>query len=343
MKNSDLEILICGAGAVGLGIAGGLLKNGAKLDLLARKHTEESLKKNGIHINGIFGEYAFPPDSFSVVSEDETPLSKEYDYIIICTKAYDVISTIKAVAARTSIKQTVFLLCQNGWGSAQNALEVIGDEKRIFNARVITGFQKTDPCSVKITVHADDILVGSIFFQGMERIMPLYKSLENGIVPTMLKPKIEPDILAKLLYNCCLNPLGALLRVPYGELPKTEFARNIMVDILTEAFQVFEASNMKTHWKTPEEYESLLYNELVPKTASHESSMLQDIRSGKQTEIDYLNGAIVKIAEHYGIPAPTNKMLSNLIRAKESLSTLKKYSHPRDDIWASNQNHYSSA
>lgn len=69
--------------------------------------------------------------------------------------------------------------------------------------------------------------------------------------------------------------------------------------------------------ETPEEYIKLFYNELLPPTSQHESSMLQDLRAGKRTEIDGLQGAVIKLAGKYNLSVPYNKILYKLIKSME--------------------------
>jgi 2-dehydropantoate 2-reductase len=123
-----------------------------------------------------------------------------------------------------------------------------------------------------------------------------------------------------MLYNCALNPLGAILDVPYGVLAKNATTRTIMNGIVDEAFSVMTAAGYKTHWPTSEDFLEVFYDKLVPDTAEHKSSTLQDIMAKKTTEIDALNGAVIRLAERYKAKLPYNLVIYNLIKFIEGRS-----------------------
>jgi 2-dehydropantoate 2-reductase len=171
---------------------------------------------------------------------------------------------------------------------------------------------------VEITVHADAIHIGSLFSGDVSVVEPLCRAIHAGGIPCEKTDSIGEDLWAKMLYNCALNPLGAILRVPYGALADEASTRMLMSQIVEEVFAVMSAAGYRTHWRRPEEFLKVFYGQLVPDTAEHESSMLQDISAGKRTEIEALNGAVLKLAKRYGIEVPYNRAVHNLIRFIES-------------------------
>jgi 2-dehydropantoate 2-reductase len=120
----------------------------------------------------------------------------------------------------------------------------------------------------------------------------------------------------KAFYNIALNPLSAILRVPYGFLGQHEETRALMKHMLKEAFRVAGAEGVELN-STSEEYFQHLLEKQLPPTAEHRSSMLQDIEKGKKTEIDYLNGAVTKLGRKHGIPTPYNDAMAAIIKSLE--------------------------
>jgi 2-dehydropantoate 2-reductase len=145
----------------------------------------------------------------------------------------------------------------------------------------------------------------------------LSDAIQAGGVPCALSEAIEKDLWAKVLYNSLLNPLGALVGVPYGALGEREETRAIMEAIAEETFRVMHVAGYSSHWDSPSEYLDTFYEQLLPPTAEHQSSMLQDLHAGRPTEIDQLCGAICTLAEKHGIEAPLNRALHTLIRVAE--------------------------
>ena len=116
-----------------------------------------------------------------------------------------------------------------------------------------------------------------------------------------------------MFYNCSLNALGAVLKVPYGHLYENENSRVILEKIVEEAFQVMLRLGHDSHWHSAKEYLNHFYNQLLPSTCKHESSMLQDIRVGNKTEIDALNGVIVREGEKLGVDVFYNAIVRRQI------------------------------
>ena len=94
-------------------------------------------------------------------------------------------------------------------------------------------------------------------------------------------------------------------------------ARTIMNGIVAEAFDVMRSAGFTTHWDNPEDFLAVFYEKLVPDTAEHRSSTLQDIMANKPTEIDALNGAVIKLSENSGISVPLNLTVYNMVKFAE--------------------------
>ena len=94
-------------------------------------------------------------------------------------------------------------------------------------------------------------------------------------------------------------------------------------EIVKEAFAVTDRSGVKLPWKSADEYLAYLKDVQLPSTAAHHSSMYQDIKAGRKTGIDFLNGAVVSGAEKLGLQAPYNAFISEEIRFMEALNEKK--------------------
>ncbi|MDD3857790.1 MAG: ketopantoate reductase C-terminal domain-containing protein, partial [Methanoculleus sp.] len=129
---------------------------------------------------------------------------------------------------------------------------------------------------------------------------------------------IRTDVWSKTLYNCALNPLGALMNVPYGALADPH-AWGVVAAIVREAYRVAKAEGVALPWETAEAYLEYLRTDQLPATVTHHSSMLQDIAGGRKTEIDFMNGAVAALARKHGIEAPYNTCIAELIRFRERL------------------------
>lgn len=318
-----MVVLIYGAGAVGLGLASCLLKTGAEVDLIGRDDTVVSLCEHGLHRTGIFGDFRAAPSGLRCHTSLRDISNKEYDYILVCIKSFDSYEAAKDLADHKNLlgHKTKIVLCQNGWGNAE-IFTTFFEKERVYNARIITGFQRPNKHTVVITVHADAIRLGSLFNVSSSYMECLCKSINEGGIPCEVTDEIGKYLWAKMLYNCALNPLGALLDVQYGVLAEYEYTRYIMGHIVEEVFAVMTSAGYQTHFQTSEAFLDIFYSKLVPDTAQHSSSTLQDIKAGKRTEIDALNGAVIELAKKHGIHAPYNSVAYNLVKFLEGRNYL---------------------
>jgi 2-dehydropantoate 2-reductase len=314
-----MRVLIYGAGAVGLGLASCLMKSQVEVCLISRTDTVFALSKFGLVRMGIFGEFSAGPETFRAYGSLDEIKNKTFDFILVCTKSFDSAGAAEDLAGHPGLfgKDTKIVLCQNGWGNAEKFTERFSKE-RIYSARVITGFTRRKPNEVEITVHADAIHIGSLYGCEVAAMEPIARSIAEGGIPCVTVNDIEKDLWAKMLYNCALNPLGAILDVPYGVLAENRWSRDLMNRIVDEVFAVMSAAGFRTHWETAGDFLKVFYDKLVPDTAGHKSSTLQDIARGKRTEIDALTGEILALAEEYHIDVPYNRTVYALIKFVEA-------------------------
>jgi 2-dehydropantoate 2-reductase len=314
-----MKALIYGGGSVGLGLASCLLKSNVNVEILARENTVQALRKEGLSRIGIFGSFHADSSKFSSFFSLEQVAEKVYDFILVCTKSFDSYHAAKDLSEHKSMvgDKTKIVLFQNGWGNAEKFLDFFNKDI-IYSGRVITGFQRTKPNEVQITVHADSIHIGNLFGADFSAVTELSRAINDGDIPCEVTNDVAKDLWAKMLYNCALNPLGAILNVPYGKLAELEYSRSIMNCIAEEVFLVMTKSGYRTHWANAKDFLDVFYSRLVPDTAQHKSSTLQDIAAKKPTEIDALNGAVIELAKKHKLKTPCNLVIYNIIKFIES-------------------------
>jgi 2-dehydropantoate 2-reductase len=319
-----MQVLIYGGGAVGLGLASCLLKAGQQVTILARPRTARLLRQEGLIRTGIFGPAVAGAGTFGAVLSLADVTDVRFDRVLVCVKSFDSERAAQDLQAHAHLlaEGACIVLCQNGWGNAGVFTRFFA-QAMIYNARVITGFTRPAPNRVEVTVHADAIHVGSLYASPLDAgpldaIRPLCAAITAGDIPCLAVPDIEKDLWAKMLFNCPLNALGAIVGVPYGALGENERSRRVMDRIVAEIYSVMAAAGYTTHWDSPELYLATFYHDLIPSTARHFSSTLQDLRAGKRTEIDALNGAIVELGSTHGVSVPANEVVYNVVKFLES-------------------------
>jgi 2-dehydropantoate 2-reductase len=221
---------------------------------------------------------------------------------------------------------TLVVSLQNGLGNLEQIREVFGPD-RSLGGRVIFGARIFEPGHVHVSVWADKVLIGgpheghhlaAAVPEGVSASRCLAQTLTMSGIQTEFDPDIEAALWGKVLYNVGLNPLSALLEVPYGELGKVESARTVLMQLIEEAFLV-ASKEVDLPWPSAGQYLDLFFSRLLPSTESHLSSMLQDLGRGRETEIDAINGQVILRAERLGLPVPVNRVIYDLVKAKAVL------------------------
>lgn len=314
-----MKTLIYGGGAVGLGVASCLIRAGHDVTILGRAASVSLLNSQGLVRSGIFGSETAKAGSFAAITCLDESKNGPFDVVLITVKSFNSENAALDLQNHAGLfnAATILALFQNGWGNAEVFARYF-DKQRIYNARVITGFIRPEPNHVDITVHAEAIHIGSLFSSDLQAVGSLCEAIAEGGIPCEPTESIARDLWAKMLFNCPLNSVGAACGVPYGALGQSPWARSTMERIIREIFQVMEAEGHDTFWPSPEAFIDHFYTNLLPSTADHLSSTLQDLRAGKRTEIDALNGAMVTLGEQHGIDVPVSRTLFNLIKFLES-------------------------
>ena len=312
-----MNILVIGAGGVGIGLATSVASQGADVSIYARGETAKAIKENGIKRCGLFTHYEIR--EIPVYESYEEIPKNHFDYIFICSKTTaneDIAENLNR--NRDILKEsTNIIIFQNGFGNDEHYLKHF-TKKQVFSARVITGFTRPERHISEVTVYTEPILLGSLQGENPDSLQEIADLITASGIKCEITTEVDKYLWAKMLYNCTLNPLGAILDVTYGQLTENPYTLDIMNSIIDEIFEVIKASPYETLWDTPDEYRDIFYSKLVPDTYNHYSSTHQDIKKKIPTEIDSLNGKVIQLGKLNNVNVKTNEFIYNLIKAIES-------------------------
>lgn len=321
-----MKVLIIGCGAVGLSVASALYISDVVIDIIARGETAEAIRKNGIERCGVLGNVTVPPNKIRVFEKIEDA-GGGYDFIINSAKTTGNADIAESLAVRKDdiiSPGGLVVLFQNGYGNELKFTDVF-EKQRIIHASLTIGFRRPKAFVSEVTVFKAPIAVGSLFGQTPEGCRKLAEAIERGGIPCSMTNEIGKTLWAKLLYNCALNPLSAILGSNYGGLIKSESSISLMEGIIDEIFAVMRAGGYETFWEDAETYKKEFFEKILPPTYEHRSSTLQDIERKIPTEIDSLNGAVVRMGEKLKIETPCNTVITKIIKSMEGLYDLKSY------------------
>jgi 2-dehydropantoate 2-reductase len=315
-----VNIVIVGLGALGTTFATLLKKAGHRVFAITKDKYLSALSERRIGVFGIWGEHEAVLDG---VFAGIDPLKNEgIDIIILTVKSYDTAQAMAMIAPLVK-DDVVVISAQNGYGNYETVARTVGREHSLL-ARIIFGARTATPGKAEVTVIADKVRIGQP--EGAipyDIIVRIASEIDKAGVPTAYASDVNEILWDKILYNCALNPLGALLECNYGRLAEHEDTRQVMNQLIREIFAVAKAHSIRLHWADPKGYIDHFYEKLVPPTKEHYPSMYHDLKAGKRLEIDALNGAIVKLGNEKGIPVPVNVTITRLIKAKEAISAGK--------------------
>ncbi len=312
-----MRYLVVGTGALGSVFAGLLQRSGQAVACLGRGEHFARAAAQGLEIDGIWGNFQVGPISAAPL---EPEADEPYEVILLCVKSFATQEACRRLRGRLA-SHGLIVSVQNGLGN----LEIIAEEfgrSRTIGARVIFGAQVIRPGLVTVTVYAAPVLLGALDPElPGGQLSRVAVDLNRAGIPTEVVAEIIPHLWDKVLYNCALNPLGAILGATYGALGDDPETRDLMGLIIAEIYDVARARGVALHHPEAAGYFHHFLENLVPPTAAHWPSMWQDLQAGRRTEIEALNGAICRYGRETGVATPYNETMSRLIRFMENRLT----------------------
>ena len=293
-------ILILGTGAMASLYAACLAASGAKVRMLGTwVESIGALNKDGVRLIGMNGvEHSYP------VEATDDPLNCVGSrFAIVLVKSYQT----KRVAQQLSIclaEDGLALTLQNGLGNDMTLAEVLGAQ-RVASGVTTVGATLLEPGLVR---YGGD---GVISLGKKERLQSLAEKLIKAGFVVETVENTDSLVWGKLVINASINPLTALLEVPNGDLVTNPSARTLMGLVANETAKVSLAKGITLPYPDP----VAMVESVAQKTASNHSSMLKDVMRNSPTEIDAINGAVVRVGEALDVPVDINRTLWLLVKA----------------------------
>jgi len=301
-----MKIAIVGAGALGSLFGGLLAKAGHKVWLYNPSNIEHvrAVKAEGLRIETADGQ-KLHVELPATERMEEVP--KPVDLVGIFVKAYRTEEALRQ--ARALIGEATWLLSlQNGVGFEELLLE---SAPLVLRGTTAQGATLLAPGRIRWAGRGPT-RIGPLIppkAEAEKLISEIISALNTSGIEAHYEQDIRKALFEKLLVNAAINPLTALFDVPNGELVEDPKLREVLRDVVREAHPIVADQGVTLSLK-----EAIERVEGVCRaTAQNISSMLQDVRKGRQTEIEFINGAIVREGERLKIPTPLNRLLTELV------------------------------
>lgn len=293
-----MQIAVIGAGAVGCYYGGLLLRAGHDVTFVGRQPHVDAINGHGLLLDIEDFKGHLPAKAATDTAALAAP-----DLVLVCVKSADTEAAGRSLAGRLR-PDTAVLSLQNGVDNAQRLAAVTGHD--VIAAVVYVGSEMAGPGHIR---HHGG---GALVIGASPASEALAHTLEAAGIPTTIAGDVAAVQWTKLITNCAFNALSAVAAISYGPMLEVEGARDVIASAVHEAASVARACGVTIPHDVAEQI--LKIPDAMP---NQKSSTAQDLARGKPSEIDFLNGTIVRKGAELGVPTPTNQALQVMVKLVE--------------------------
>ncbi len=299
--NDSIQVAVLGAGAVGCFFGGMLARAGHDVTLIGRPAHVDAFNAKGLRFEGLEFDEHVP-----VKASTDPGAVRGARLVLFCVKSTDTEEAAAQIAPFLDAEALVVNL-QNGVDNTERIQACIAQP--VIPAVVYVATEMAGPGHLKHHGRGD-LVIGSPHAAWNESVKAWF---EAAGVPVVVSDNVAGELWAKLVVNCAYNALSAITQLPYGKMIAGPGIRDVMRDVVEETLAVAQASGVIMAPGTLERTYKIA--EAMP---TQYSSTAQDLARGKPTEIEHLNGFVVRRGAALGVPTPANRALYALVRLLES-------------------------
>jgi 2-dehydropantoate 2-reductase len=295
-----LKVAVMGAGAVGCYFGGMLARAGHDVVLIARPRHVDAIEESGLHMETrSFDEHV------RLAASSEPGAVQGAQLVLFCVKSTDTESA--GALIRPHLAPGALVLClQNGVDNADRLRAVLPGHA-VAAAVVYVATEMAGPGHLKHHGRGDLVIEPSALSDTVAQ------ALMAAGVPTEVSSNVRGALWAKLILNSAYNAVSAIAQLPYGKTVQGVGIKDVMRDVVAECLAVAKAEGVEVAGDV-----HAAVDKLAGSMPNQYASTAQDLARGKPTEIDYLNGLIVKRGDALGVPVPANRVLWAMVKLLES-------------------------
>ena len=298
MNPQALKVAVMGAGAVGCYFGGMLARAGHSVTLIARAQHVQAIAQNGLRLQ----TRSFD-ESLRLQASSDASAVQGADLVLFCVKSTDTESAGALMLPHLAPSATVLCL-QNGVDNADR-LRTVLPAHNVVAAVVYVATEMAGPGHVLHHGRGDLVIEPTA-----SRFAP---ALEAAGIGAQVSDNVRGALWLKLILNCAYNAVSAISQLPYGKTAVGEGVQEVMRDVVNECRAVAQAEGVQITGDV-----DAAIRMIFDSMPAQYSSTAQDIARGKKSEIDYLNGLVVRRGQRYGIATPVNRVLWSLVKLLES-------------------------
>lgn len=296
-----MKIAVMGAGAVGCYYGGMLARAGHEVTLVGRPLHVDAIRRDGLLLDTQTFEARVP-----LAASTEASAVRGAALVLFCVKSTDTASSAAEMAPHVGADALVLSL-QNGVDNAEQLRSMLSQ-----HVEPVVVYVATEMAGPGHVVHHGR---GELVIGRFPRSTEVTDIFGTAGVPVQVSDNVAGTLWAKLVLNCAYNALSAIAQRPYGELVKGTGVWEVMRDVVDECLAVARAEGVTLPgdpWASVERIAATMPAQF--------SSTAQDLMRGKPSEIDHLNGFVVRRGEVLGVHTPANRVLHALVKLIETRS-----------------------
>ena len=293
------KIAVMGAGAVGCYYGGMLARAGHDVTLIGRPNHVDAIQRDGL----LLDTQSFK-EQVRLQASTEPSAVAGATLVLFCVKSTDTESAAAAIRPHL-LPGALVLSLQNGVDNAVR-LQAALPAQEVAASVVYVATEMPGPGHVKHNGRGELVIAASPSSTEAAAL------LVAAGVPTDISSNVEGALWAKLILNCAYNALSAITQQPYGQLVLGEGVQDVIRDLVNECLAVAQADGITVPgdvWQAVERIAQTMPQQL--------SSTAQDLARGKRSEIDHLNGYVLRRGEVLGIATPVNRVMHTLVKLLE--------------------------
>jgi len=301
----SIRVAVLGAGSVGCYYGGMLARAGHPVTLIGRQPHVDAFATGGLRFEALQFD-----ERVAVEASTKAAAVRGAKLVLFCVKSTDTDAAAEQIAPFLDADAVVVNL-QNGVDNTERIGARVAAP--VVPAVVYVATEMAGPGHLKHHGRGD-LVIGTldrkVTLDILQRVQRLFAAAG---VPVTISGDVAAELWAKLVVNCAYNALSAITQLPYGKLIQGPGVREVMRDVVVETLAVAKASGV--HLSPDMLAKVYKIAEAMP---TQYSSTAQDLARGKPTEIDHLNGYVVRRGEALGLQSPANRALQALVKLLES-------------------------
>ena len=300
-----MKVAVLGAGAVGCYFGGMLARAGHAVTFIGRPLHVEAMRRSGLRFEAKTFDERVP-----VEASTDPAAVRGASLVLFCVKSTDTETAAAQIAPHLDAGALVINL-QNGVDNTERIQAQVSC--RVIPAAVYAATEMAGPGHLKHHGRGD-LVIGALDDKTPSGSLAEIKDLfEKAGVPVAISDNVAGELWAKLVANCAYNALSAITQLPYGRMIQGPGVREVMREVVDEALAVAKASGVRM----AADVLARTYR-IADAMPTQHSSTAQDLARGKPTEIDHLNGYVLRRGEALGIATPANRTLHALVKLLEA-------------------------